>query len=515
MILSRSVAMPQARAASSLDPTANTRRPNTVRRSTIAASSASASVIQTPGGSTIQAARGNVTSRSLSHVGGTLTVCSCASHLATPRATPSMPRVAMNGTTRSPVMSRPFVSPTNPPASTAAVAAAGTAQPAPIPSAATTPLNAIVAPTDRSMPPLMMMNVTPIAPRATITVWESTMRRLVGERYRDGASARSANAATTTTRARAGPRRAIAPRATLRGRSRPNERSSPSERDRAVTVAPRRASAPPPVLPDAPSDTSLRRALPSAGRRGRHRRHGAAHELEDGHRRVFHLDGVHRGARRRVHALHVSQQPQQKIEGMNRLIRQRSSAVQRPRPAPVRAGVVLRRAMPLHPRRGQEHGAQRPSRHELFQPDEVGRGAVLKDHAQSHARPVALLDQRVDALCRDIERLLHQDVQPPPRGRPSVLGVEPRGRSHEHQLHRPVPEKAVEIAIGRRPIARSHLGRLLWVAPPARHELHARRFPHRPRVRAADVAATEDADAEGHTRAGSSRVAGSSRGART
>ena len=174
--------MPHARAASSLEPTANTRRPKTVRRSTVAVSTASASVIHTPGESTIQAARGNVTTRSLSHVGGTLTVCSCASHLATPRAMPSMPSVAMNGTTRSPVMSTPFASPTSPPASTAAAAAAGTGQSAPIPSAATTPLNAMVAPTDRSMPPLTMIIVIPIAPRATITVCESTMRRFVAER---------------------------------------------------------------------------------------------------------------------------------------------------------------------------------------------------------------------------------------------------------------------------------------------------------------------------------------------
>jgi len=95
---------------------------------------------------------------------------------------PSMPSVAMNGTTRSPVMSTPFASPTSPPASTAAAAAAGTGQSAPIPSAATTPLNAMVAPTDRSMPPLTMIIVIPIAPRATITVCESTMRRFVAER---------------------------------------------------------------------------------------------------------------------------------------------------------------------------------------------------------------------------------------------------------------------------------------------------------------------------------------------
>ena len=55
--------------------------------------------IHTPMGNTSQACGGNVTSRSLTHVGGTFTVCSCASHFATPRAMPSMPSVTMNGTT--------------------------------------------------------------------------------------------------------------------------------------------------------------------------------------------------------------------------------------------------------------------------------------------------------------------------------------------------------------------------------------------------------------------------------
>jgi hypothetical protein len=40
----------------------------------------------------------------------------------------------------------------------------------------------MVAPTERSIPPLTMIIVIPIAPSATITVCERTMRRLNGER---------------------------------------------------------------------------------------------------------------------------------------------------------------------------------------------------------------------------------------------------------------------------------------------------------------------------------------------
>ena len=100
--------MPQARAAPSFDPIANTRRPKTVLRSTIAASTASSAVSQTPGATISQDAVGNVTASSLIQVAGTFTVCWSAIHFATPRATPSMPSVAMKGITFNRVMTRPL-----------------------------------------------------------------------------------------------------------------------------------------------------------------------------------------------------------------------------------------------------------------------------------------------------------------------------------------------------------------------------------------------------------------------
>ena len=174
--------MPQARAAASLEPRANSRRPNTVRLSTAATSSARASVVHTPGGTSIQARCGNVTKNSFTHVGGAFTVCSCASHFATPRAMPSMPSVAIKGTTRSLVTSIPFATPTMPPTSTAAATAAIGHPPPARTRAVTTPVSAIVAPTDRSIPPPTMIIVMPIAPVATMAVCERTMRRLNGER---------------------------------------------------------------------------------------------------------------------------------------------------------------------------------------------------------------------------------------------------------------------------------------------------------------------------------------------
>jgi len=68
-----------------------------------------------------------------------------------------------------------------------------------------TPVSAITDPTERSIPPLMMIMVMPIAPMATITVWASTMRRLKGDRYREGDSIRMEKIRMTRTRPSIGP----------------------------------------------------------------------------------------------------------------------------------------------------------------------------------------------------------------------------------------------------------------------------------------------------------------------
>ena len=71
--------------------------------------------------------------------------------------------------------------------------------------AVTTPVSAITDPTDRSMPPLTMIIVMPMAPSATITVCATTMRKLRTERYWSGVSVSSAKIATTATNPMKGP----------------------------------------------------------------------------------------------------------------------------------------------------------------------------------------------------------------------------------------------------------------------------------------------------------------------
>ena len=76
----------------------------------------------------------------------------------------------MKGTTFNRVITRPFTTPTTPPMRIPVARASEGGMPALMPSAVTTPVRAIVEPTARSIPPLMMISVMPIAPMATITV---------------------------------------------------------------------------------------------------------------------------------------------------------------------------------------------------------------------------------------------------------------------------------------------------------------------------------------------------------
>ena len=82
----------------------------------------------------------------------------------------SVPSVMMKGGSRSVAIIAPFNKPMRPPASTTAATAAIVPQPLRIIRAPTTLVNAMLDPTERSIPPLTMIIVMPSAPTATITV---------------------------------------------------------------------------------------------------------------------------------------------------------------------------------------------------------------------------------------------------------------------------------------------------------------------------------------------------------
>ena len=79
---------------------------------------ASTIMSQTPGARRSQEGRGDLAMSSLIQVSGASIFWLRAIHLAIPRAMPIIPRVMMNGTKRSRVMSRPLTRPIRPPVRT-------------------------------------------------------------------------------------------------------------------------------------------------------------------------------------------------------------------------------------------------------------------------------------------------------------------------------------------------------------------------------------------------------------
>src|SRR5512137_2435972 len=131
--------------------------------------------IQTPGAMRSHEGLGLLAMSSLTQVMGASIFWLPAIHLAAPRAMPIMPMVTMNGTSRSRVTRPPLAIPTTPPVRTPRRTATSGAAPALTAYAAMTLDRAMLEAAERSMPPLMMINVMPSAPRATMTDWVATL----------------------------------------------------------------------------------------------------------------------------------------------------------------------------------------------------------------------------------------------------------------------------------------------------------------------------------------------------
>jgi hypothetical protein len=73
------------------------------------------------------------------------------------------------------------MTPTSPPIRIPIETATAVDHPALMPRAVITPVKAIADPTDKSIPPLMMIMVMPMAPIDTMTVCAKTVRRFLSE----------------------------------------------------------------------------------------------------------------------------------------------------------------------------------------------------------------------------------------------------------------------------------------------------------------------------------------------
>src|SRR5262249_7734368 len=85
-------------------------------------------------------------------------------------------------------------------------------------------------------------------------------------------------------------------------------------------------------------------------------------------------------------------------------------------------------------------------------------------------------------------------MQPAPRRRDALLGVQRRRAADDDQIQRIVREKGFEVAIDGTTVTLGQLRRLFRVVAIKRGDLKAFNFARGPRMRIADAAATHDAE---------------------
>ncbi len=130
---------------------------------------------------------------------------------------------------------------------------------------------------------------------------------------------------------------------------------------------------------------------------------------------------------------------------MDALVDEGGAPVERLRAAPAGGRVVLRRAVPLHARGGEEDAAEAAPGEELAEPHEVRLEAVLEEDAELHPGLRRRGHERLPARGRDVDGLLDEDVQAALGGGDALLGVHPGGTADHDQVQK-ITDEYIEKA---------------------------------------------------------------------
>jgi len=246
------------------------------------------------------------------------------------------------------------------------------------------------------------------------------------------------------------------------------------------------------------ADRDAARITGPCGRRrreGAERARGERHRGEEG---VLDLDRMQGGGRARLDVLHVAEQEEQQVHGVDALVHQRAAAIERRRAAPRGARVVLGRAPPREPRVDQQHAAEAAGRDAVARLDERGRAAVLEEDAERDAGALDRLDRAVHVLERHVERLLAQHVAAAERGERDLVGMQAGGRADADEVERRRVEQRLERRRGGQSVFRRQCTDLGGVAAADADGLQSRHVADRTDVRVGDVAATGEPHADRH-----------------
>src|SRR5207302_9103035 len=147
------------------------------------------------------------------------------------------------------------------------------------------------------------------------------------------------------------------------------------------------------------------------GRGGVENAESAGGEFEDGGGAVLGFDLVKKRAGTGLHANDVTEEPEEQVDGVDALIDQGASAIEREGAAPARTGVVLGRAIPLHVGVDDEGPAEKALIEPGLELASVGLHAVLKNHAELDTGFFCRVDEGVGTRGADFDGLFRKDME--------------------------------------------------------------------------------------------------------
>ena len=245
-------------------------------------------------------------------------------------------------------------------------------------------------------------------------------------------------------------------------------------------------------------DFDAARVAGIGGSRGMENAECAAGEFEDGGGGVFGFDVVKKSAGTGLYANDVTEEPEEQIDGVDALIDQGASAIERICAAPARIGVILGRAKPHDAGVYYDGPAEEALVEPAFELANVGLRAVLKNNAELDIGLFCGFDEGIGAGGADFDGLFREDVQAAAGGGDALRGVEARGAADDDEVHGAMIEKGVEVLIGGAAVFAAKAGDFFGVGSVDGGDFDAGDGAGGTGVSFRDIAAADEADVDGH-----------------
>jgi len=246
------------------------------------------------------------------------------------------------------------------------------------------------------------------------------------------------------------------------------------------------------------SDVEAARVAGIGGSGGEERAEGAAGKFERGDGGIFGFDFVQHGGGAGLHASYIAEEPEQEVDGVDGLVDERTATVEGESAAPLGAGVVVGRAIPLDARIDEERLAEEAGVEPVLQALDVGLEAILEDYGELYVGFVGGGDEGVCFFCRNVDGLFGEDVEAMVGGGNALLGVKAGGSTEDDEVERLVREEGGEVGVRLGMVFGGEAGNGLRICAVDGGDLDGGDGTSGAGVGLGDVAGADESDVRGH-----------------